>query len=132
MMQTITGCTGDNCPKHNDCGLYYINLCRTSPDITFSIESWATFGSTKMWANSETGESGCETDYRCGPNGKYKMFKQYITPLNLLTLGEIKDICLKHQKQNRDCETCSIYKFCNYEMATSYPSGWKIEGEVAE
>lgn len=44
-----------------------------------------------------------------------------------LKLSEIKEICTKHQKQNRDCETCDIFKFCNYEMTTSYPSGWKIE-----
>lgn len=127
MMQIITGCTGDNCPRHNDCELYYVNLGRKSPGITFPIESWATFGCTTMWANQETGESGCEREWYCGPNGKYKMFKQYNTPLYLMTLGEIKEICSEHQKQNRDCETCKIFKFCNYEMTTGYPSGWKLD-----
>ena len=85
-----------------------------------------------MWANRESGEYGCESDYRCGPSGNYKMFKQYTKPLNLITLCEMKSICLEHQKQNRDCETCKIFKFCNYEMTTSYPSGWKIEDEEVE
>lgn len=44
------------------------------------------------------------------------------------TLGEIKMICLNHQKQNKDCETCSAYRFCMYQMTTSYPSGWKLTG----
>ena len=44
-----------------------------------------------------------------------------------LKLSEMKQICAEHQKQNRDCETCEIFRFCNYEMTTSYPSGWKIE-----
>ena len=47
-----------------------------------------------------------------------------------LKLSEMKQICFAHQKQNRDCETCKIFKFCNWEMNTSYPSGWKIEDEV--
>ena len=46
------------------------------------------------------------------------------------TLGNIKNICLDHQKQGKDCETCPIYKFCNYEMTTSYPSGWKLEDSI--
>lgn len=44
-----------------------------------------------------------------------------------LKLSEVKQICTEHQKQNRDCETCKIFRFGNYEMTTSYPSGWKIE-----
>ena len=44
-----------------------------------------------------------------------------------LKLSEIKEIRTKHQKQNRDCETCKIFKFCNYEITTGYPSGWNIE-----
>lgn len=49
-----------------------------------------------------------------------------------LKLSEMKQICTEHQKQNRDCETCKIFKFCNYEMTTDYPSGWKIEDEEVE
>ena len=49
-----------------------------------------------------------------------------------LKLSEMKKICLENQKHGRDCETCKIFKFCNYEMTTSYPSGWKIEDEVEE
>ena len=49
-----------------------------------------------------------------------------------LKLSEMKQICTEHQKQNRDCETCKIFKFCAYEMTTSYPSGWKIEDEEVE
>lgn len=47
------------------------------------------------------------------------------------TVKEIHDICLKHQKQNRDCESCPIYRFC-MQMTISYPSGWKLEVEHAE
>ena len=49
-----------------------------------------------------------------------------------LKLSEMKKICLEHQKYGRDCETCKIFKFCNYEMTTIYPSGWKIEDEEVE
>ena len=49
-----------------------------------------------------------------------------------LKLSEIKQICTEHQKQNRDCETCKIFKFCNYEMTTGCPSGWKIDDEVED
>lgn len=132
MMQIITGCTGDNCPKYKDCAFYFENLSKTQK-CSFPLESWATFGSATMWANSETGESGTTHDWYCGPNGKYAMFKPYIRPLSELTLGEVKSICEEHQKKGRDCETCKIFKFCNYEMTTSHPSGWKIEdGEVEE
>lgn len=126
MMQVITGCTGDNCPRHNDCELFYINLGRKSPGITFPVESWATFGSTAMWVNQKTGESGCKDEWYCGPNGNYKMFKPYIRPFSELTLGEVKLICEEHQKKGRDCETCKIHKFCDYEMATKYPSDWEL------
>lgn len=44
-----------------------------------------------------------------------------------ITLLELKNKCLSHQKQGRDCETCAHYKFCNYELTTSYPSGWKLD-----
>lgn len=47
-------------------------------------------------------------------------------------LSEMKQICIAHQKQNRDCETCKIFKFCAYEMTTGYPSGWEIEEEVED
>lgn len=126
MMQTITGCTGDNCPKYKDCELYYENLTKKL-NTSFPVESWATFGSTTMWANSETGESGSTHEYYCGPNGKYKMFKPYIKPLAEITLGEFKDICIEHQKENKDCETCKLYKFCAYDMTCGYPSGWKLD-----
>ena len=46
-----------------------------------------------------------------------------------LKLSEMKQICTEHQRQNRDCETCKIYKFCMYQLTTSYPSGWKLENE---
>lgn len=129
MLQIITGCTGDCCPKCNECKQYYINLQKEHPGIQFQVESWATFGSTTMWANSETRESGYTHEYYCGPNGNYKMFKPYIRPLSELTLGEMKQICSEHQEQNRDCETCKIYKFCTYEMPCGCPSGWKLNGE---
>ena len=125
MMQVITGCTGDNCPKAKDCELYYENLSKKQK-CSFPLESWATFGSTTMWANQETGESGCKDEWYCGPNGEYKMFKQFVKNLDELSLGEIKEICSEHQKQNRDCETCKIYKFCTYEMPCGCPSGWKL------
>ena len=54
------------------------------------------------------------------------MFKEYVSPLPDLTLGEMKEICKKHQGQNKDCETCKLFKFCNFEMTTSYPSGWEL------
>ena len=44
-----------------------------------------------------------------------------------ITLLELKSRCLAHQEQNKDCETCSLYKFCNYELTTSYPSGWRLD-----
>ena len=75
-MQIITGYTGDNCPKYKSCELYYKNLSKKQK-CSFPLESWATFGSTTMWSNQETGESGCSDAYYCGPNGKYKMFKPY-------------------------------------------------------
>lgn len=126
MLQIITGCTGDNCPKYKDCELYYENLGRKSPGIIFPIESWATFGSTTMWANSETRESGSTHEYYCGPNGNYKMFKPYMRPLEELTLGEVKLTCEEHQKKGRDCETCKLHKFCNHTMITKYPSDWEL------
>lgn len=89
MVETIKGCTGDCCPKAKDCELYYENLSRKL-NRSFPLESWAIFGSSSMWMNSETGESGCSTDYCCGPNGNYKMFKPYMRPLSELTLGEMK------------------------------------------
>ena len=128
MMQIITGCTGDNCPKHKDCELYYENLAKKQK-CSFPLESWATFGSGIAWANSETGESGYKDEWYCGPNGNYKMFKPYVRPLSELTLGEMRDICYEHQRKGRDCETCNLYKFCNYEMTTNYPSAWKLNNE---
>lgn len=129
MMQVITGCTGDCCPKAKDCELYYVNLSKKL-NTSFPLESWATFGSTTMWVNQETGESGCKDEWYCGPNGKYAMFKPYMKPLAELTLGEIKKICSDHQKQNCDCETCKIVKFCNSSLTSySFPSGWKLSGE---
>lgn len=129
MMQVITGCTGDCCPKAKDCERYYENLSKKQK-CSFPLESWATFGSGSMWMNSETGESGCSIDSYCGPNGEYKMFKRFELPLSELTLGEIKKICSDHQKQNCDCETCKIVKFCNSSLTSySFPSGWKLNGE---
>ena len=43
-----------------------------------------------------------------------------------LTLGEIQEICRKHLKEHRDCEACKIFSFCNYQMTTGYPDGWKL------
>ena len=124
MVETVEGCTGDCCPKAKDCEWYYENLSKKL-NRSFPLESWATFGSSSMWMNSETGESGSETDYKCGPNGKYKMFKEFVKNLDELTLGEVKQICLEHQKHGCDCETCKIYKFCNYQLTGyAYPSGW--------
>ena len=128
MMQVITGCTGDCCPKAKDCERYYENLSKKQK-CSFPLESWATFGSSSMWINSETGESSCKDGWYCGPNGDYKMFKRFELPLSELTLGEMKQICREHQEQNRDCETCKIYKFCTYEMPCGCPSGWKLNGE---
>ena len=125
MMQIITGCTGDNCPKYKECALYSVNLAKTL-DHSFPLESYATFGSSMAWANSETGESGCKDEWYCGPNGNYKMFKEYVSPLPNLTLGEMKEICKKHQGQNKGCETCKLFEFCNFEMTISYPSGWEL------
>ena len=127
-MQIITGCTGDCCPKAKDCELYYENLSKKQK-CSFPLESWATFGSSCMWVNQETGESGCKDEWYCGPNGNYMMFKPYMRPLSELTLGEMKQICSEHQGQNCDCETCKIYKFCTYEMPCGCPSGWKLNGE---
>lgn len=42
------------------------------------------------------------------------------------TLKEIKLLCLKHQKKNFDCESCTMYRFC-MDNFSNYPSGWKIE-----
>lgn len=129
MMQVITGCTGDCCPKAKDCERYYENLSKKQK-CSFPLESWATFGSSSMWINSETGESGCKDEWYCGPSGEYKMFKRFELPLSELTLGEMKQICSEHQEQNRDCETCKIYKFCTYEMPCGCPSGWKLSKEI--
>lgn len=126
MMQQLTGCTGDNCPKCKECELYYENLAKKL-NTSFPLESWATFGSTTMWANSETSEYGSKHEWYCGPNGNYKMFKPYLKPLSELTLGEIKQICSDHQRQNCDCETCKIVKFCNSSLTSySFPSGWEL------
>ena len=46
-----------------------------------------------------------------------------------LKLSEIKEICLKHQKQNCDCESCKIYRFCLDNFTCNYPSGWELEDE---
>ena len=46
------------------------------------------------------------------------------------TLKEIKDECIKHQTQGRDCETCKFFRFCNYQLTVSYPSGWKLEDSI--
>ena len=127
MMQIITGCTGDCCPKAKDCERYYENLSKKQK-CSFPLESWATFGSGSIWMNSKTGESGCSVDSWCGPNGEYKMFKRFELPLSDLTLGEMQQICNEHQEQNRDCESCKIYKFCTYEMSCGCPSGWKLNG----
>ena len=48
------------------------------------------------------------------------------------TFEKFRDTCLTHQKQNKDCETCSQYKFCTYEMSTNYPSGWELSNDVEE
>lgn len=48
------------------------------------------------------------------------------------TLGQLKATCTEHQGQNRDCETCPVFLFCNFEMNTSYPSGWELEVENAK
>ena len=50
--------------------------------------------------------------------------------LSNLTLQDIKDICTKHLGQGKDCDTCSIFKFCNYQLNNSYPSGWKLEDSI--
>ena len=47
------------------------------------------------------------------------------------TVKEIQDNCLKHQQQNRDCESCPIYTFCIRNFS-EYPSGWKLEVEHAK
>lgn len=47
-----------------------------------------------------------------------------------LTLKEFSIVCREHQKKGRDCETCSLYKFCNYQLTVSYPSGWKLEDSI--
>ena len=124
-MQQITGCTGDNCPKAKDCELYYENLAKKLK-TSFPMESWATFGSTTMWVNQETGKSGCKDEWYCGPNGEYKMFKQFVKNFDELSLGEIKQICKEHQKQNKDCEICKIHGFC-FKMFTGSPSGWNLD-----
>lgn len=49
-----------------------------------------------------------------------------------LKLSEIKQICTEHQKQNRDCDTCEILMFCQYDMNKLYPIAWEIEEEVKE
>ena len=130
MMQIITGCTGANCPKAKDCELYYVNLSKKQK-CSFPLESWATFGSTTMWANSETGESGCKDEWYCGPNGNYKMFKPYMRPLSELTLGEVKEICSNYLKDNKSkyCDGCKLYNFCNGQISTRYPADWKLENE---
>lgn len=46
-----------------------------------------------------------------------------------MTLGQMKQICAEHQKQNKDCETCPLFLFCQWDMNTSYPSGWELEVE---
>ena len=131
MLQQLTGCTGDNCPKAKECKLYYENLKNEYPNNLFLLESWATFGSTTMWANSETGESGCRDEWYCGPNGNYKMFQQYSKPLAELTLGEIKQICSDHLKDNKYkyCGGCRLYRFCNEQISARYPADWKLENE---
>lgn len=130
MLQQITGCTGDNCPKYKDCELYYENLSKKL-NTSFLLESWATFGSMIMWANSKTGESGCTHEYYCGPNGGYKMFKPYMRPISELTLGEVKEICSNHLKDDKYkyCGGCKLYKFCNEQISARYPADWKLENE---
>ena len=128
MLQITTGCTGDNCPKAKECELYYVNLAQKI-NTSFPLESWATFGSTTMWVNQETRESGCKDEWYCGPNGNYKMFKPYIRPLSELTLGEIKEICSNHLKDNKSkyCDDCKLYDFCNDQISNSrYPSDWEL------
>ena len=125
MIQDVTGCTGDYCPRRKSCALFKDNLAKTE-DSTFALESWATFGSAAAWANSHTGEVGNSFTYFCGPNGNYKMFRECKRDLAELTLHEMQQICLKHQAQNRDCETCELFRFCNYEMSSTYPSAWKL------
>ena len=131
MLQQITGCTGDCCPKAKDCERYYENLAKKL-NTSFPLESWAIFSSGSMWINSETGKSGCSTDYYCGPNGNYKMFKPYMKPLSELTLGEIKEICSSHLKNNKSkyCDGCKLYDFCNEQISnTRYLLDWELNGE---
>ena len=47
--------------------------------------------------------------------------------LENMSLKEFGETCLKHQKQARDCETCTVYTFCTKYMNSEYPSGWKFE-----
>ena len=61
-----------------------------------------------------------------------KKKNQLIIKLEELKLKEFKNICTDQQKQNKDCENCPIYNFCDHELTTSYPSGWKIEGKEIE
>lgn len=50
--------------------------------------------------------------------------------LEELTLKDVSLVCWEHQRFGRDCETCSLYEFCMKQLTTTYPSGWKLDGEV--
>lgn len=46
-----------------------------------------------------------------------------------LTLVEVKAICEKHHKENRDCESCLLCKFCGHDMITRDPSSWRLSDD---
>ena len=43
-----------------------------------------------------------------------------------VTLQEFKNICEDHHKQNKDCCSCILYRFCGHDMLTRDPSAWRL------
>ena len=43
-----------------------------------------------------------------------------------ITLKEFKNICEHHHKQNKDCYSCIMYKFCGGDMLIRDPSAWRL------
>ena len=46
-----------------------------------------------------------------------------------ITLSEMKHICCQHHKQNRDCYSCPMYRFCAHDMLQRDPSAWRLSDE---
>ena len=136
MLQVVNACSGDNCPKKEKCGRYISNIKHKGKLFTM-VDNYANMGSTTSYYDQGSGETKYESNWYCGINGDFAMFEENIDIFNDdnissdekqlkdITLGEFKEICLRHQKQGCDCETCKVFKFCNYQLTGyAYPSGW--------